>query len=199
MKIHFRFFLSHVKLVKTHEKYRFYRVFLPILLRKMRQRRGVTYDVINELQRLSLSKSCPALCHKLIYEIAIFHSITEETCDKVIYDMKYTFLFAFGRKLLKNVRKSSRSILYCIGFVKGRNKFRNLNKTWQCKYPRIFTKSARFGGVRSEFNFWNSSDLRTHGFQQHKININVKITWQTDMYTNKSFSRQSFWNINIHV
>ena len=59
-----------------------YNVFLPISLRKTRQRRGVTYDVIDKLRRLSLSKSCPALCHKLIYEIAIFHSINRETCDK---------------------------------------------------------------------------------------------------------------------
>ena len=46
---------------------------------------GVTYDVIGELRHLSLSKSCPALCHKLVYEIAIFHSINGETCDKVLY------------------------------------------------------------------------------------------------------------------
>ena len=88
MKIHFRFFLSHVKLVKTHEKYRFYRVSLPILLRKRRQRRGVTCDVIDELARLSLSKICPALCHKLIYEIAIFHSINGETCDKSLFKIE---------------------------------------------------------------------------------------------------------------
>ena len=61
------------------------RVFLPILLRKTRQRRDVTYDVIGELRRLGLSKCCLALCHKLIYEIAIFHSINGETCDKSIY------------------------------------------------------------------------------------------------------------------
>ena len=48
---------------------------LPILLRKTRQRRDVSYDVIDELRRFSLSKCFPALCHKLIYEIAIFHSI----------------------------------------------------------------------------------------------------------------------------
>ena len=81
MKIHFRFFLSHVKLAKTQEK-QFYRVFMTILLRKLRQRRGVTYDVIDELRRLSLSKCFPVLCHTLIYEIAIFHSINRETCDK---------------------------------------------------------------------------------------------------------------------
>ena len=46
---------------------------------------GVTYDVIDELRRLSLSKCFPALCHKLIYEIAIFHSINRETCAKTGY------------------------------------------------------------------------------------------------------------------
>ena len=56
-----------------------YRASLQILLRKMRQRPVVTYDVIDELQCLSLSKSFPALCHKLIYEIAPFHSINGET------------------------------------------------------------------------------------------------------------------------
>ena len=58
------------------------RVSLPILLQKTRQRRDVTYDVIGELRRLGLSKCFLALCHKLIYEIAIFHSINRETCDK---------------------------------------------------------------------------------------------------------------------
>ena len=55
--------------------------------RKRRQRRGVTYDVIDELQRLSLSICFPPLCHKLIYhmilhlwsEISLFH--------KLIYDI----------------------------------------------------------------------------------------------------------------
>ena len=70
---------------KNVRKLQIYRVFLPILLRKTRQRRAVTYDVIDELRRLSLSKSYPALCHKLIYEIAIFHSINGETCDKRFY------------------------------------------------------------------------------------------------------------------
>ena len=84
MKIHFRFFLSHVKLAKNARKTQFYRVLLPISLRKTRQRRGVAYDVIDELRRLSLSKCFLALCHKLIYEIAIFHSINRKTCDKLI-------------------------------------------------------------------------------------------------------------------
>ena len=136
MNFHFRFFLSHVKLVnivaafrgmcmcrlrniamrdytkkvwlpdrrtdrcrtkwslcaamlrrrhKNIRKIQIYRVFLPILLRKRCQCRGVTYDVINKLRCLSLSKSCPVLCHKLIYEIAMFHSINRETCDKIFY------------------------------------------------------------------------------------------------------------------
>ena len=60
-------------------------VLLPILLRKTHQRRGITYDVIDELRHLSLSKCFPVLCHKLIYEIVIFHSINRETCDKYNY------------------------------------------------------------------------------------------------------------------
>ena len=54
---------------------------------KTRQRRSVTYDIIDELRRLSLSKSCLALCNKLINEIAIFYSINGEICDKNIYHM----------------------------------------------------------------------------------------------------------------
>ena len=53
----------------------------------MRQRRDVTNDVIDELRLLGLSKCSPALCHKLIYEIAIFHSINGESCNKLIYDI----------------------------------------------------------------------------------------------------------------
>ena len=56
--------------------------FITVLLWKTRHRRSVTYDVKDELRRLSLSKCFLALCHKLIYEIAIFHSINEEICDK---------------------------------------------------------------------------------------------------------------------
>ena len=37
-------------------------VLLPIFLRKTRQRRDITYDVKDELRRLSLSKCFPALC-----------------------------------------------------------------------------------------------------------------------------------------
>ena len=67
---------------QKRKKIRFYRVFLPILLPKTRQGRSVTYDVIDKLPCLGLSKYVLALCHKLIYEIAIFHSINRETCDK---------------------------------------------------------------------------------------------------------------------
>ena len=87
MKIYFRFFLSHVKLTKTQEKHSFIEFYYQFLLRKTRQRRGVTYDVIDELRRLSLSTCFPSLCHKLIYymilhlwsEISLFH--------KLIYDI----------------------------------------------------------------------------------------------------------------
>ena len=72
----------HMLNSQNTRKTQFYRVLLPILLRKTRQRRGVTHDVIDELRRLRLSKCFPPLCHKLIYEIAIFHSINRETCDK---------------------------------------------------------------------------------------------------------------------
>ena len=59
--------------------------FITDLLRKTRQRLSITYDVIDELRRFSLSKYALALYHKLIYEIAIFHYINEETCDNIIY------------------------------------------------------------------------------------------------------------------
>ena len=90
MKIYFRFFLSHVKLAQTCEN----SSILPNFTAKTRQCRDVTYDVIDKLRRLGLSKCVPALCHKLIYEIAIFHSINGETCDKYIYDIyRYTSNF----------------------------------------------------------------------------------------------------------
>ena len=43
------------------------------------------YDVIDELQCLSLSKYLPVLCYIIIHEIVIFHSINGETCDKQIF------------------------------------------------------------------------------------------------------------------
>ena len=68
---------------KRKKKHSFIGVLLPILLRKTHQLRGVTYDVIDELRRLSLSKCFPTLCHKLIYhmilhlwsEISLFHKL----------------------------------------------------------------------------------------------------------------------------
>ena len=57
MKIHFRFFLSRVKLAKMQENI----VLLPTFLRKTHQRRDITYDVLDELRRLSLSKCFPVL------------------------------------------------------------------------------------------------------------------------------------------
>ena len=41
---------------KNARKIQFYRVVLPISLRKTRKRRSIPYDVIDELRRLSLSK-----------------------------------------------------------------------------------------------------------------------------------------------
>ena len=54
-------------------------VLSPILLWKTHQRRDVTFDVIDILRHLSLSKCFPALRVLLIYEIVIFHSINRET------------------------------------------------------------------------------------------------------------------------
>ena len=48
------------------------------------------------LSRHSLSKYFSVLCHKLIYEIAIFHSINQETCDKLYYYIyKYILVSLF--------------------------------------------------------------------------------------------------------
>ena len=60
---------------------------------------GVTYDVIDELRRLSLSKCVPALCHKLIYEIAIFHSINQETCDKCYHALTQITFYHHANEL----------------------------------------------------------------------------------------------------
>ena len=88
----------------------FYRVLLPILWQKTRQRRGGTYDVIDELRRLSLSKCFPVLCHKLIYEIAIFHSINRETCDKSEYYHSVCCLTLYFVGILKKkAQKAPRS------------------------------------------------------------------------------------------
>ena len=79
MKIHFRFFVITWLSRKNVRKIQIYRIFLSILLQLTCQRRVITYDIIDELQHLSLSKRCQALCHKLVYEIVIFHSINGET------------------------------------------------------------------------------------------------------------------------
>ena len=73
-------------------------VFLPILMRKTRQRRDITYDVKDELRRLGLSNCFTVQCHKLIDEIAIVHSINGETCDKTINHLCTYYYF----DLLKN-------------------------------------------------------------------------------------------------
>ena len=67
---------------QKHKKIQFWRVLLMIILQKTRQSRSVTYDVIDDLRRLGLSKDVTMICHKSIYEILIFHSINRETCDK---------------------------------------------------------------------------------------------------------------------
>ena len=81
MKIHFRFFF-HMLNSQKRMKNTVLSSFLTPLLRKMRESWSVTYDVIGEMRRLSLSKFFPALCHKLIYKLAVFHSINRETCEK---------------------------------------------------------------------------------------------------------------------
>ena len=84
---------------QKREKYQVF--FLPILLRKTRQSRDVTYDVIDKLRRLGLSKCFLALCHKLIYEIAIFHSINGETCDKYhLLTMLFVYWFLLSLRLV---------------------------------------------------------------------------------------------------
>ena len=75
----------HMLKLRKRKKTQFYGVFLLILLRKTCQHRGITYDIIDKLRHLSLSKSFPALCHKFIYETVIFHSLDRETCDNVKY------------------------------------------------------------------------------------------------------------------
>ena len=101
---------------------------LPILLWKTRQHQCVTYDVLDELRSLSLSKCFPALCHKLIYEIAIIHSINRETCEKtnimitsplftptfqaimLIVLLHFMFEFTFICKLVQRHVRSSQNI-----------------------------------------------------------------------------------------
>ena len=67
---------------KNARKTQFYRVLCLILLRKTRQRRG---RYLRRHRRTATSKPIKLLLcamSKLIYEIAIFHSINRETCDK---------------------------------------------------------------------------------------------------------------------
>ena len=64
----------HMLKPQTNRKLRFYRIFLPILLRETR-----IGDVIHRLGLLNFSKYVSALCHNLIYEIEIFHSINRKT------------------------------------------------------------------------------------------------------------------------
>ena len=45
------------------------------------KRRSVTYNVMENMRSISLSKFFPALCHTLIYEMVIFYSIKLESCN----------------------------------------------------------------------------------------------------------------------
>ena len=51
---------------------------------------GKRANAITELRRSSFSKYSPVLCHKLIYEIGICHSINVETCDKTSFKVSQT-------------------------------------------------------------------------------------------------------------
>ena len=146
MKTHFRFFLSHVKTRKNARKILFNRVLLPILLRKTRQRRGVAYDVIEELLRLILSKYFPALCHKLIYEIAILHSINRERCDKKYYN----FFSPFYSRIHKKLKQLFSSFLQNIrtDIVNG-------------AFFSIFMKVQDIFSLFHEISFFTSSNFRT--------------------------------------
>ena len=65
---------NHMLKHQTNRKLRFYRIFLPILLPETR-----IGDVIHRLGHLNFSKYVLTLCHNLIYEIEIFHSINRKT------------------------------------------------------------------------------------------------------------------------
>ena len=69
------FITCEIRKEKRKKMIQIYQVLLQILPLKARQSRHFIYDVITEYRRLSLLKSCPSPCHKLIHEIAIFHSI----------------------------------------------------------------------------------------------------------------------------
>ena len=81
----------HMLKPQTNRKLRFYRIFLPILLRETR-----IGDVIHRLGHLNFSKYVSTLCHNSIYEIEIFH-FTSLTCDKKnlkrLWDIKQTICF----------------------------------------------------------------------------------------------------------
>ena len=83
-------------LQKKHKKKTVLSIFIVNSMRKTRQRRGFTHDVIDELWRLRLSKWFHVLCHRLIYELAIFHSTNRDTYDKVKYQ---TLDFKFATEL----------------------------------------------------------------------------------------------------
>ena len=65
----------HMLKPQTNRKLRFYRIFLPLLLRET-----CIGDVKHILGHLNFSNYVSGLCHNLIYEIEIFHFINRKTC-----------------------------------------------------------------------------------------------------------------------
>ena len=91
-------FLSHNS--QKRKKSSFIEFYYRFYCRKTHQCRDVTYYVIDKLRRLSLSKYFTALCHKLIYEIAIFHSINREICDKYRIWNEFSFHTVFMKRVV---------------------------------------------------------------------------------------------------
>ena len=67
---------------------------------KLRQCCTVTYDVIEELGCLSISKYFSVLYHELIYDIAIFYSLKGETCDKICFSWLGSIFIPCGKETL---------------------------------------------------------------------------------------------------
>ena len=138
MKIHFRFFLSHVQLNKKQEKDSFIEFLLPILLPKTRQRQSFNYD-----------KCFPGLCHKLIHEIATIHSINGETCDKIgyviyicssvfVYFTYLTFCMYDRRRIMVPTDHDipfSRTFQGLLRYI-----FKDFSRTFLCSFKHPFAK-----------------------------------------------------------
>ena len=107
------------------------RVFCPILLRKTRQRRDVTYDVIDKLRRLGLSKCFPALCHKYrIWNEFSFHTVF----------MKRVVCF-ISPSLWRGDIKHTTSF---INAVWNKNSFQILFITWSFRKISIFHEKSMY-------------------------------------------------------